>query len=98
MLASGAWPGSYQLHQSDEPLPRDLWNLPSFIPLLGQNPDAWASDWGRCWDRGRNAERAHMRTPGDCPDPPARQGPLPHEGQQGTGPAVCKPQKAEWPL
>ena len=39
-----------------------------------------------------------MRTPGDHPDPPTRQGHLPHEGQQGTGPAVCKPQKPEWPL
>lgn len=39
-----------------------------------------------------------MRTPGDCPDPPTRQGPLPHKGQQGTGPALCKPQKAKWPL
>ena len=36
-----------------------------------------------------------MRTPGHCPDPPTRLGPLPHKGQPGTGPAVCKPQKAE---
>lgn len=43
MLASGAWPGSSQLHQPDEPLPWGLWNLPSSISLVGQNPDAWPS-------------------------------------------------------